>query len=260
MPTPIRILLIEDNVDDVTIIQETLEGERTARFEVLCVGCLADGLARLVQGGVDLVLLDLTLPDSDGLPTLEQVRDSVSGFAGFKEDAAVEMAQLSQEIENIESERDALQSKIQGITEEAEANNSILTAQIDELNRIVDYYKDEMRILKISIEDRENQNIVIEAAKLHYNLGNFYFRNQKYGEAALEYERSILYRPNDPDAHHNLAVVYDEHLGHREKAILHYKRYLALNPSDESALEIENRVLDLEVKRRTLLGNTLAQR
>lgn len=74
MPMPIRILLIEDNADDLLLIQEILMAERTARFEISWVGCLDEGLTSLSKGKVDLVLLDLSLPDSEGLETLERVR------------------------------------------------------------------------------------------------------------------------------------------------------------------------------------------
>jgi signal transduction histidine kinase len=44
-----------------------------ARFEVECVGRLSEGLARLGQGGIEVVLLDLWLPDSEGLESFHRV-------------------------------------------------------------------------------------------------------------------------------------------------------------------------------------------
>ncbi|HEV7506549.1 MAG TPA: EAL domain-containing protein [Thermoanaerobaculia bacterium] len=66
----IRVLLIEDSLADARLIQEVLFREAPSGFEVEHSACLAAGLARLERGDVDVVLLDLTLPDSEGLATL----------------------------------------------------------------------------------------------------------------------------------------------------------------------------------------------
>lgn len=74
-PDPlIRVLLIEDNLEDARLLQEALEGEKGARFELTHVDRLSAGLKCLAQGGLDVVLLDLLLPDSEGLETLVEVR------------------------------------------------------------------------------------------------------------------------------------------------------------------------------------------
>jgi PAS domain S-box-containing protein len=59
-----RVLLIEDNPGDARLMREYLNDPAGASFVLDHVTALADGLARLAQGGIDLVLLDLSLPDS----------------------------------------------------------------------------------------------------------------------------------------------------------------------------------------------------
>ncbi len=71
----IRILLIEDNPGDARLLRETLAEFGGAPFELHWVARLSEGLERLDEGGIDLVLLDLSLPDSHGLETLFKVRD-----------------------------------------------------------------------------------------------------------------------------------------------------------------------------------------
>jgi len=71
--SPLRILLVEDNPGDVLLIQETL-GDGQGEFELESVERLAAALERLRTGGIHVVLLDLTLPDSAGLGTFTAVR------------------------------------------------------------------------------------------------------------------------------------------------------------------------------------------
>jgi two-component system sensor histidine kinase/response regulator len=68
----IRILLIEDNPADSRLIREALSDSRPQHF-IEHRPDLAAGLRRLVERGIDCVLLDLTLPDSRGLDTFRAV-------------------------------------------------------------------------------------------------------------------------------------------------------------------------------------------
>jgi signal transduction histidine kinase len=70
---PIKVLLIEDNPGDARLIWEMLAQARGARFDLECAERLSSGLERLAQGGIDVLLLDLSLPDSQGLDTLIRV-------------------------------------------------------------------------------------------------------------------------------------------------------------------------------------------
>ncbi len=70
----IKVLLIEDNEGDALIIQEMLAKATGASFDVECTDRLSTGLERLAEGGMDVVLLGLDLPDSRGLGTLTKAR------------------------------------------------------------------------------------------------------------------------------------------------------------------------------------------
>ncbi len=65
----IRVLLIEDNLGDARLIREALADVRSASFEVTWADRLSLGLKYLTDGGIDIVLLDLSLPDSHGMET-----------------------------------------------------------------------------------------------------------------------------------------------------------------------------------------------
>jgi len=71
---PVNILLIEDNPGDARLIREMLRELTADRFALEQADRLATGLARLAEGGVYLVLLDLSLPDSQGLDTVVRTR------------------------------------------------------------------------------------------------------------------------------------------------------------------------------------------
>lgn len=63
----ITVLLIEDNPGDARLVGEMLARQEGAGVELECVNRLSAALERLAQGGVDVVLADLSLPDSWGL-------------------------------------------------------------------------------------------------------------------------------------------------------------------------------------------------
>jgi len=69
----IKVLLIEDNPTDARLIQEMVEKKSWASFDLTCVDKLQAGLKQLANGGADIILLDLDLPDSKGLPTFIKV-------------------------------------------------------------------------------------------------------------------------------------------------------------------------------------------
>ncbi|KAF5413625.1 MAG: Methanogenesis regulatory protein FilR1 [Candidatus Methanogaster sp.] len=73
----IKVLLIEDNPGDARLIWEMLLEVSGMLFDVETACRLSDGLTRIRKGGIDVVLLDLGLPDSAGLDTFKKVYDLV---------------------------------------------------------------------------------------------------------------------------------------------------------------------------------------
>jgi diguanylate cyclase (GGDEF)-like protein/PAS domain S-box-containing protein len=67
------VLLIEDDPADARVIQDALSAEIDSPFRVEWVTLLAAGLERLSNQGVDLVMLDLSLPDVQGIEAFDQV-------------------------------------------------------------------------------------------------------------------------------------------------------------------------------------------
>src|SRR6185503_3463296 len=69
-----RVLLIEDNEDDAYLIREMLMEKEDAGVLLVWVDRLGTGLTRLAEHKSDLVLLDLSLPDSHGMETFDLVQ------------------------------------------------------------------------------------------------------------------------------------------------------------------------------------------
>jgi two-component sensor histidine kinase len=71
----VTILLIEDNPADVEMIREMLSEVKGLPFDMVCADRLSAVKPHLEKGGIDVILLDLGLPDSQGLKTLTKLRE-----------------------------------------------------------------------------------------------------------------------------------------------------------------------------------------
>ena len=76
---PIRVMVIEDSVFATKHVQKMLAEVKSPQFEaeLYCVDRISAGLEYLANNKVDVILLDLTLPDSHGLDTLIKICDQV---------------------------------------------------------------------------------------------------------------------------------------------------------------------------------------
>ncbi len=73
-----NVLLVEDSDGDARLIVEMLREIVEPRFRLDRVGNLTAGLARLSQGEIDVILLDLSLPETQGLESLFRVHSEFS--------------------------------------------------------------------------------------------------------------------------------------------------------------------------------------
>jgi diguanylate cyclase (GGDEF)-like protein/PAS domain S-box-containing protein len=68
-----KILLIEDNLDYARLIQRILSSKSSSAMSVVHHDTFTAGFERLLEGDIDLVLLDLDLPDSGTTDTILQI-------------------------------------------------------------------------------------------------------------------------------------------------------------------------------------------
>lgn len=184
--------------------------------------------------------------DSEKNIILNQVRTSVKAFDEYRAQMSAEVKKMGKKIDDLTRENASLKesSKTKPVSADEKATYE---SQIAGLQGELASYKETVAALQQELAAKEESAVVVEAGKLHYNVGNFYFRNREYAAAVEEYKKAIMYQPKDADAQYNLAIVNDEYLGSRPAALEHYKRFLALAPSDPKATKVEQRILDLEM-------------
>ena len=78
--TPIAILLIEDNPGDSRLIQEVLKNADNFNFSITFTVNLVDGLKIIEEGEFDIILLDLSLPDSSGFQTILRTKEKTKNI------------------------------------------------------------------------------------------------------------------------------------------------------------------------------------
>jgi DNA-binding response OmpR family regulator len=68
----LRILVVEDSAGDARLIREMFREERPESFVLTQVSHMHEAEIQLLKGTVDVVLLDMGLPDGHGLDTLRR--------------------------------------------------------------------------------------------------------------------------------------------------------------------------------------------
>jgi PAS domain S-box-containing protein len=94
---PIRVLLVEDNLGDARLLREFLRDGASVNAELVHVTRLADAQGEIRRQAADVILLDLSLPDSQGLDTVaSMLRDageaSVIVLTGLHDEVLAEEA------------------------------------------------------------------------------------------------------------------------------------------------------------------------
>ena len=74
-PAPIRLLLVEDNPGDARLFREYLRAITYTQFEITVAERLENVFTFLSSNNPDLIVLDLALPDSQGVETLKRLLD-----------------------------------------------------------------------------------------------------------------------------------------------------------------------------------------
>src|SRR5215204_2491797 len=90
--TQIQILLIEDTPSDALLLREALENDKLTAFVLTTVEHLSSAIKLLSEQAFDIILLDLSLPDSQGMETFTRIQQVVPAIpkvilSGFTDEA-----------------------------------------------------------------------------------------------------------------------------------------------------------------------------
>jgi CheY-like chemotaxis protein len=72
----IKLLLVEDNSGDVRLLREMLNEQVPGKFALTDVGRMSEAESHLASNAADIILLDLGLPDAQGLEAMRRAHEA----------------------------------------------------------------------------------------------------------------------------------------------------------------------------------------
>ena len=202
----VSILLVEDSISDAVLLEESMSQHEVGGFRFTHAESWAEAAAHLQKQSFDVVLLDLSLPDSTGRDTfvraraaapnlpivvltggadeavgLEAVRHGIQDYLikgqafGRQTARAIRYAiqrkqaetALKQAEANLEHERDQLERRVQERTAELSEANRALQAEIVQRQRAEEAHRQVLRRLGAA-EETERGHV---SRELHDRLG-----------------------------------------------------------------------------------------
>jgi tetratricopeptide (TPR) repeat protein len=104
---------------------------------------------------------------------------------------------------------------------------------------------------------RKNEVIMKDEARVHYNMGNVFFKQGDYQKAAHEFQKAVQLYPQDANFHFNLAFVSGEYLSDHATALRHYQWYLYFAPEADDVRLVRERILEAELYLKSQIDSPL---
>ena len=210
----IHILLIEDNETDAILVQSDLQLAMGDQTTVVHTERLSSALELIHKQPFDLILSDLTLPDSDGITTINRLRESA---------ASIPIAVLSF--------RNDEKLAIKAI--KAGAQDYLVKGSLTEgvLARVIRYSIERKRLEEGSRKAQKRFQTVFEKAPLGIALinlqtGKYYDVNPKYAciagrsvDQLLHLNQSDIIHPDDVLSYRKEIELFIHHQSHDSKIV-----------------------------------------
>lgn len=149
------------------------------------------------------------------------------------------------------AEKKALEKQIKKVKaeleESAQTNRELLT-KLGESSQMIVKLKLEKgeENNQLDLMSQEDEQFREEALKFHYNRAFVYDQNAQYEKALVEYKKALEAVSDDADVHYNLAILYDEYLLDKRKAIEHYHAYLKFCSDVQDAVKVNYWIREAE--------------
>src|SRR6202047_906905 len=75
----LQVLVVEDNAGDARLLRQMFSKEESGSFELTHLLRMSEAVIHLAKGGVDIILLDMGLPDGHGLDTVRRAHAAAPG-------------------------------------------------------------------------------------------------------------------------------------------------------------------------------------
>lgn len=183
---------------------------RAAALEEALVASVSN-LGR-AESQLDQALLELEVPvDKRVLKNEEKLKQDLEGIRGYAKQVEVEKRELINQIKELDLK---------------------LTETLRQVSQV----------------EKENQTLRKQAADMHYNLGVILTEMRKVRPAIAEYQKVFEIRPDDAEAHYNIAILYDQELEDPLKALEHYRAYMKLRPNAPDSQIVHKWIIDKELE------------
>jgi tetratricopeptide (TPR) repeat protein len=136
-----------------------------------------------------------------------------------EKNAVIEITVLKRELENLNREKERLKKMTAELVDELDITREKMSCE-----------KKQQAATAGSGSELEKELPDGKVFREHYNRGLKCDDMGEYEQALEEYQKALEILPEDPDLHYNMAIVYDDHMDDKQKAVFHYQRYLELNP------------------------------
>ena len=181
----------------------------------------------------------------------EEMEKKYSSAVSSQKEHVKTIEKLMELMPQMEKELSQARAKAQKAEDALKAKERDMKAMEAELQKREQRLSKAERMASVLEKAREEVALAGDLQKrdMHYNMGVVYAKEGRFREAEAEYLKALRIDPNDAMVHYNLAILYDDELNEKEKAAMHYRKYLKLSPGAPDADAVKGWLMAIEMRR-----------